>query len=471
MSLLNLQKRRDLIFGKMAQLNVVKLSTLENHRLDPEFYKEEYTKIYSDLSKFSTEFLGNLCFVTDGQHGYFKVDEKSEIRQIIGENILSEFNIIDKTTATRLDKSTHLKNLRSSLEENDLILSTVGTIGKVGVVLKEVLPANINQSVCRIKVEKKKIVDPIFLSIFLKSKYGQSQIEKYSTGQVQIGFYLHKVRNLIIPLIELSKQKEIREKGLESLDFYKKSVQLFNEAEELLLKELGLKDYQPKFQISFISNFLDTTENGRIDADYYQPKYEVLKKKLNKFENHNLSDIAIVTDGDHGSPEYLEDGVIFLRALNVRKYFLDFKDVKHVAEDYHKNFLKRSILREGDVVITKIGTIGVSAVIPNIEANTTASVGKIRIKKEFLKEFNPYYLSSFFNTLAGKLLIEMDTSGSVQTGIILKTLRNLEIPKIEYSKQSTIAEKIKQGIKFKEEAEKTLEEAINQVEKIIEEHI
>jgi type I restriction enzyme, S subunit len=153
-----------------------------------------------------------------------------------------------------------------------------------------------------------------------------------------------------------------------------------------------------------------------------------------------------------------------LRALNVRRYFLDFKDVKYVAEDYHKKFLQRSILKEGDVVITKIGTIGVSAVIPNIEANTTASCGKIRINKEFNKDFNPYYLSSFFNTLAGKLLIEMDTTGSVQTGIILKTLRNVEIPKIDYDKQQEIAENIRQGIKYKEQAENLMKEAIKKVE-------
>lgn len=58
----------------------------------------------------------------------------------------------------------------------------------------------------------------------------------------------------------------------------------------------------------------------------------------------------------------------------------------------------------------------------------------------------------------------MDTTGSVQTGIILKTLRNVEIPKIDYKQQEEIAESIKQGIRYKEQAENLMKEAIKKVE-------
>ena len=189
-----------------------------------------------------------------------------------------------------------------------------------------------------------------------------------------------------------------------------------------------------------------------------------MKKRLSNFQSYPLEKVAIVTDGDHGSPEYLGNGVLFLRALNVRRYFLDYKEVKYIAEDYHKKFLKRSILKKEDIIVTKIGTIGVTAIIPDIEANTTASCGKIRIRKEYINEINPYYVSCFLNNLPGKLLMRMNTTGSVQTGIILKTLRNLVIPVIDYKKQIEIQDNIKEGIKNKEEAENLIKEAINKVE-------
>ena len=53
-----------------------------------------------------------------------------------------------------------------------------------------------------------------------------------------------------------------------------KAKNTYAEASIFLLAELSLTDRQPKQQLTFIRNFSDTQRDERIDAEYFQPKYD-----------------------------------------------------------------------------------------------------------------------------------------------------------------------------------------------------
>ena len=59
-----------------------------------------------------------------------------------------------------------------------------------------------------------------------------------------------------------------------ALDLRREGINIYEEAQTLLLSELGLTDWQPKHQLTFVENYSDTEQAERIDADYFQPKYE-----------------------------------------------------------------------------------------------------------------------------------------------------------------------------------------------------
>ena len=61
--------------------------------------------------------------------------------------------------------------------------------------------------------------------------------------------------------------------------------------------------------------------------------------------------------------EYIEQGVPFLRSQNVRENRFDPEGLKFVSEGFHQS-LSKSALSEGDVVVVRSGSIGVSCVIP-----------------------------------------------------------------------------------------------------------
>ena len=56
------------------------------------------------------------------------------------------------------------------------------------------------------------------------------------------------------------------------------SDHLYSQAEQFLLSELGLLDWKPKHTLTFIKNFSATQEAERMDAEYFQPKYEEIIK-------------------------------------------------------------------------------------------------------------------------------------------------------------------------------------------------
>lgn len=107
----------------------------------------------------------------------------------------------------------------------------------------------------------------------------------------------------------------------------------------------------------------------------------------------------LATDGDHGSPDYQESGVLYLLSECVKEGYIEKAKCRYITEAKNRE-LKRSCLHPGDIVVTKTGVyFGKSAVIPESipEANTIAHVGKITLKSQY----NPYYVSTFLNCKYG----------------------------------------------------------------------
>ena len=82
------------------------------------------------------------------------------------------------------------------------------------------------------------------------------------------------LKQLKIPRFE-NLETEIDNLVIKSFELIEQSQALYRQAEELLLEAIELKDFQPiqenKNIKSFSESFLAT---GRLDAEYYQPKYE-----------------------------------------------------------------------------------------------------------------------------------------------------------------------------------------------------
>lgn len=82
-----------------------------------------------------------------------------------------------------------------------------------------------------------------------------------------------------------------------------------------------------------------------------------------------------------GNIAYADSGIGFLRAENIDGFDrLSLENLKYVDEETHNDFLKRSILQSGDILITIAGTLGRTAIVTHdvLPLNTNQAIAIVR---------------------------------------------------------------------------------------------
>ena len=77
---------------------------------------------------------------------------------------------------------------------------------------------------------------------------------------------------------------EIKSNFDKARDNFIESERVYQTAQNLLLEHLGLKDFNPPAQAVNIKSFADSFgTSGRLDAEFYQEKYEGYLKKIQAY--------------------------------------------------------------------------------------------------------------------------------------------------------------------------------------------
>lgn len=100
------------------------------------------------------------------------------------------------------------------------------------------------------------------------------------------------IRNLEIPLPSTTFQSRIAELVQEAHIQRELSKSFYAEAEQILLKELGLIDWTHT-EVSITEKMSEEVRLfGRCDAEFFQPKYDELFERLSKFQTQKLGAIV-----------------------------------------------------------------------------------------------------------------------------------------------------------------------------------
>ncbi len=433
-------------------------------RLDAEFYKPEYLKEDKLKRKYKQIILGDIAFITDGQHGYHEVDEMSNISHITAKNTKNWF--ADKIAADKIAKWVDDKNQRSSLIVNDVLLSTRGSVGYTAIVKENVLPANIDQDIARIALNDKKIILPEYLLSFLNCKYGQDWVTRNSSGMVQQGLSLAKVRLIPIPVLNYKLQKIFKNLIDKAFNFFNNSKLYYQHAETLLLQELNLENWKPKHKLWNVKKYSDTEEAGRIDAEYYQPKYDEIIDAVKNYKGgwDKLGEIINIKDKN-----FMPDDE------NVYKY-IELANISNNGEvTGHKEekgkilpTRARRIVNTGDLIISSIeGSLDSVALITEKYNEALCSNGFYVVNSDYL---NSETLLCLMKVCIGNQQLKKGCSGTILTAINKDEFSKIILPKINEPIQKEIKNKISDVYKFKYQSKQLLEIAKTGVEKAIEEN-
>lgn len=461
----NEKKYKSLLEG--LEISVLKFSDIpfENlvFRIDAEYFQKNYLIEDKQRIKFKTIYLGEDYMITDGQHGYHEVDDNSEIRHLTAKNFKNWFANDDDTD--RLAKWVDENNKRSSLKINDVILTTRGSVGYCAIVKQEVLPANIDQDVARISLKKQERINPQFLITYVNSKFGKDWTKRNQTGMVQQGLALWRINELPIPELKRSFQnkiKEVIENGHESIT---KSVSSYCQAETLLLETLGLKDFRPCSDPINLKSFKESFfSTGRLDAEYYQKRYEEIEKSIKSFK----AGFTTVSNEFSLSKEVIKKIMDFYN-------YTEISDVNVSDGSISYNKLSVDELPDNGKMILKKDQIIISRVRPN-----RGAIGIIRECPEnyvgsgaftILSENGNYkkeVLQTLLRSKPYQELIMKYNVGSSYPVVKNEDILNLPIPKLEKSQQQEIAELVEESFRLKKQSEQLLEIAKQAVEMAIE---
>lgn len=163
----------------------------------------------------------------------------------------------------------------------------------------------------------------------------------------------------------------------------------------------------------------------RIDSEYFKKEYILIENLIKKNNCKDLSELSFkISDGTHFTPNYIENGVKFLSALNVSDNYFDLEaGFKYISQEEHKSLYSRCNPESGDVLLRKVGVgLRKACVVPqNIEEfSIFVSVALIKCK-----EINPYYLSTYINTSLGQEQLFRFNKGISQPDLHLEDISRL----------------------------------------------
>ena len=263
----------------------------------------------------------------------------------------------------------------------------------------------------KFSIDEKK-VNPKYIKYFCQSKQYKDWINSFNTGSTRGNINAQTLGKMPIPIIE-RKTQDALVSILSSIDEkIKKNNEINNNLEQQAV--LLFKKWFVEFDNSS-KNILET-------------RFGLVPESFKLLKNGELP--SVVTDYvANGSFASLKANVTLYQEPNYA-YFIRNTDLKsgtfEVFVDEHSyNFLSKSTLYGGEIIISNVGDVGSVFLCPKLDKPMTLgnNIIMLRPKQENLR----YYLYIWFKWLYGQSLIQGIKGGSAQPKFNKTDFKNLPI--------------------------------------------
>lgn len=220
-----LDKLKDLKKAYLTEMFPAEGERMPKRRF-PGFEGEWSTKELREITSLITKGTTPLDKSGEGEVNFIKVENLDA----------SNGKILSCSKISSEEHNGYLK--RSQLNENDILFSIAGTLGRIGIVESRILPANTNQALAIIRNERSNLR---YLAIALKSGSVTNFILRNPTIGAQPNLSLEQVGSLEIPFPSLDEQKQIGEffhKLDQSISLQQQKLDKLNDLKKAYMNEL-----------------------------------------------------------------------------------------------------------------------------------------------------------------------------------------------------------------------------------------
>ena len=427
-------------------------------RLDAEYFQPKYDEIVDTIKNYpgGWDTLGNLVRVKDRN---FTPEIETEYKYIELSNIGSSGEV----TGCMVEKGEDLPTrARRKVGTGDVIVSSVeGSLESIALITEEYDNALCSTGFHVIQSDAMK--SEVLLAL-LESSIGQLQLKKGCSGTILTAINKDEFSKIVAPQIKAEMQAAIQQKVLESFNLRKHAKDLYTEAQTLLLTELGLTDWQPKQQLTFVKNFSDTQHAERFDADYFQPKYDEIVNAIREYPDGydtlgNLSDLK-----DRNFTPDIKIEYKYIELANIGSS----GEVTGCMIESGGNLPTRARRKvtTSDVIVSSVeGSLESIALITEEYDNALCSTGFHVIQSDVIKS---EVLLVLLKSIVGQLQLKKGCSGTILTAINKDEFGQIAVPILRAEKQTEIQQKVIESFSLRKRAKHLLACATRAVEIAIE---
>lgn len=279
-----------------------------------------------------------------------------------------------------------------------------------------------------------------------------------------------EVRKILIPIVSKKIQEDVADIFNKAIAAIRKSEASYVQAKKILESELGLDRLHFQKPMGYLAQFSEVEVSRRCDSDYFQPKYRQLDTMAAKYPVARIKMLAEKLETGLYSPSYTLDGKPYIRGCNISAGYIENEGMlksKAIA------ITPNAIVKEDDILVTRVGSIGVCGIVERELSGSLFSDNLIRIRltEKIKKTLSPHCFNLLLNTTYGQMQMVRYSRGSVQQRLNQSQLAQIPIPCIGWDAQQEIEKNLLKHRSAKKDSVWLLAEAKARVEQLIEEAV
>ncbi len=153
------------------------------------------------------------------------------------------------------------------------------------------------------------------------------------------------------------------------------------------------------------------------------------------WEVKKLGEVAVIKDGTHQTPKYVESGIPFYSVEHVTSG--NFDETKFISEEEHRFLTRSSKIEKGDVLMTRIGSIGDCKLVDwDVNASFYVSLALLKIQGA-----SAAFIAQYSNSSEFKREVELHSlQSAIPKKINLGPISEVKVALPSFSEQEAIAE-------------------------------
>lgn len=450
----------------MAVWNSVTLSELRGtFRLDAEFWQPEYVEVEAVLLAQSHNRLGNL--VTSVRKGIFNILADSYVDEGVPFYRSSNVGKIFPKDGglVYITPKRHAEESKTALQRGDIMLAKTGKVAASVVLRSE---CNVSQDVVAIRPSRK-LINPYYLAVFLNTRFGVLQMQRWFQGQVQPHLSLPDSRQILVPQLSSHFQSEIEANVHDAERALADANMRLQDAEKLLIAKIGLSHIDASDSLSYTRRFSDFKAANRFGAEYFMPSKQRMFDALLTQSNGPLSShyrsVRDLFDPKGGKPVSLVRNFDLSDALDP---VLDDRMPPMPAVEVGST---KKYFEAGDVVISRLRSYlrEIAVVRTTADMPIVGSTEFIVLRHRGMRtsHLTPETLFIYLRSLPVQTILKWCQDGSQHPRFNENDLLALPIPRAVEGISQQVDTLVNKAILARAEASRLLDKAKSEVERMV----